>query len=310
MSEFSVEVVAHRACRVGENPLWDERRQSLFWCDILGGEIYCWNLASGAVRVVYRGEICGAFTLEENGDLLLLRDRELALLDVENGQVQTLRREVVPPTGRFNDALAAPDGAVFSGTIDPVDDWHGQGGALFQIAPDASAQTLFRGTACSNGLAFTPDLCGLYWSDSTSRTLYRFDYNAQTGQARNPQIWLRLGENESVPDGLCVDCAGNVWLALFGASCVRCYSPQAHLRANLVFPTPKITSCVFGGPDLSELFVTSAGGDRSLNANSPDAKSQNLAGALFRVRRTKTDGPKGFFQGQSEFRSKFGPFAN
>ena len=44
-------------------------------------------------------------------------------------------------------------------------------------------------------------------------------------------------------------------------------------HANLV------TSCAFGGPDLSELFITTA----TVDLNEEQKRSQTLAGSLFRV---------------------------
>jgi sugar lactone lactonase YvrE len=58
------------------------------------------------------------------------------------------------------------------------------------------------------------------------------------------------------PDGLAVDVEGGIWVALFGAGEVRRYTPDGHVDEVVEVPTPAVTSCAFGGPDLGELYIT------------------------------------------------------
>ena len=65
-----------------------------------------------------------------------------------------------------------------------------------------------------------------------------------------------------VPDGCIVDSHGFVWSAMFGAGCVRRYDPSTgECVAEVRLPKEagtQCTACAWGGPDLGDLYITSA----------------------------------------------------
>lgn len=280
-SNYQPEIVVQEHNGCGENPLYDEARGALYWCDIPTGKIFALDVASGAHHLVYQGAECGAFTLQNDGNLLLFPGHDALILGVQSGQTRPIKSEIVSDTGRFNDCIVAPDGRIFAGTVD----WERQTrGALFALGVDLEAQSICSGTACSNGLAWTPDGRGLYWADSSAKTVSLFDYDAQNGALSNRRVWLHTpGET---PDGLTIDQNGNLWIAFYDGGCVRHYDSQARLKQQVDLPCPNVTSCIFGGPDFGDLYITSAAqGD----------KNHPVSGALFRIR------PE--VGGQAEFRS-------
>ena len=226
-SELIPELLVNEHCACGENPLWDDARAVLYWCDIPAGKVFEWDAVSGDHRLIFQGPEMGAFTLQSDGSLLLLFVGSAAHLDPENGQLVVLKEGITRDTGRFNDCIATPRGDVFAGTVD----WEQQTrGALFQLDLDGNATSICSGTACSNGLGWTPDGRGLYWSDSTAKTVYRFDYDAQSGQLSNRRVWLHTPE--LTPDGLTTDGEGGVWIAYFGGGCVRHYAPRCDFNST------------------------------------------------------------------------------
>src|ERR1043166_884438 len=140
-------------CQLAENPLWREEDGCLFWTDIEGGNIHRIHLATKRHDLVYSGEKVGGFTFEANGDLLLFRVNDFAVLRPDGG-VETVRAFADEGSERFNDVIAAPDGCVFAGTIGKTD----TSGGLFRVECDGSCTPLFRGSGCSNGMGFSPDL--------------------------------------------------------------------------------------------------------------------------------------------------------
>jgi D-xylono/L-arabinono-1,4-lactonase len=262
----------------GENPLWDEKRAVLYWVDIPHGEIYEYTPATGAHRLLHRGQECGAFALQSDGNLLLLYSGTAGLLNPVTGELTHLKSDVVSDTGRFNDCLADPKGRLFAGTVD----WEQQTrGALFRLDHDLNATTVFQGTACSNGMAFAPGLKQLYWADSTAKTVSLFDYDEESGELSNKRVWLSTpGET---PDGLTIDSDGNLWIAFFDTACVRHYSPQAELLQQVDVSAKHVTSCHFGGAQRDELYITTAGGKDG---------ADNTDGALFRLKLPVGGGPE------------------
>ncbi len=286
-STMNLEILANEHNGCGENPLWDERREVLFWCDIPGGKIFAFDPKTNSHRLVADlNRECGAFTLEESGDLLLLFVGDAALLDPDSGEVRPLKNGFLLDTERFNDCITAPDGTVFAGTVDWTQKTRG---GLFHFHAGFDNHRITGGSACSNGLGWTSDGRGLYWVDSTSRKTWLFEFDPQTSEVGEGREWLHTPEN--TPDGMTTDQEGGVWLTFFDGPFVRHYDQNAKLLEQIDLPSKHVTSCIFGGESLDELYITTGGGN-------PDDEADNPSGALYRF---KTGA-----RGMREFRSKMG----
>jgi sugar lactone lactonase YvrE len=101
-----------------------------------------------------------------------------------------------------------------------------------------------------------------------------------------------------LPDGLTVDAEGFVWTALWYGGRLQRYSPQGKLDREIYFPATQTSSVTFGGPDLDEMYVTTAGNAEPGPLIPPgyDWKAYR-GGGLYRVKVTG-------IKGKSEFRSK------
>ncbi len=278
-------VGGHNGC--GENPLWDDRRNLLFWCDIPQGHIFSFDPKSNSHRTVAQlGQECGAFSLEESGDLLLLLTGDAALLNPDTGGVTPLRQGFLTNSERFNDCIATANGTVFAGTVD----WSQKTrGGLFHLHQDFENHRITGNSNCSNGMGWTLDGRGLYWIDTTPHNIWRFDFDPQTGELSNQRLWLHT--LDAAPDGMTTDTDGHLWIAFFDGPFIRRYDADANLIEQIDFPAKHVTSCIFGGENRDELYVTTGGGKDSDAADDP-------SGALYRVK-TRS-------QGMREFRSKLG----
>jgi D-xylonolactonase len=138
-------------------------------------------------------------------------------------------------------------------------------------------------------MGFTPDRTGFYFTDTRHRTIYRFDYDVETGALSNQRCFVRTPDAQGGPDGMTVDAGGHVWTAKWDGGCVVHYDTAAVEIERIVFPARKVSCATFGGDGYRDLYVTTAGGDHK-----PEEGSG--AGALFRVRDAG--------QGVPEFRSR------
>jgi D-xylonolactonase len=250
------EVFVGRSFRLGENPLWDERRQVLYWTDIEAGEVWCRGWRDRDPRAVYHGPAVGGFTLQEDGRLLLFRERDVVLLDPDQGaEVEPVLELEDQGTARFNDVIAAPDGSVFAGTIGRQRD----SGGVCHLSRDGRLTLRFRGTCISNGMGFGLDGRTFYWTCTTSRTIYRFDHRGG-GVLENRRAFVTLGPGAEVPDGLALDEDGAVWSARWDGARVVRHDQHGTEVSDIRFPVPRISSLAFGGADLRTLFVTAAEG--------------------------------------------------
>ncbi|MEO7032262.1 MAG: SMP-30/gluconolactonase/LRE family protein [Polyangiaceae bacterium] len=251
--------VANYHCKVGENPLWDEREGRLYWVDIESARLFRVDHESGAHECFYRdardGAMIGGFSFQEDGSLLLFEVDRIAVLS-KTGARRVLVEGIDEGMVRFNDVIADPEGRVFAGTIGKTE----HSGGLFRVDLDGTVTPLWRGTGCANGMGFTPDLQRFYWTCSTTRLIYVADYDRATGALSNRREFYRAPEAEGIPDGMTVDLAGAVWTARWGGSALLRLSPDARLVERAPFPVSAVSSAAFGGPNLDVLYVTTAGG--------------------------------------------------
>ena len=263
-----VKLLVPSRCQLGEGPLWDEARQTLFWSDIDAGELYAWHQPSGKTRCVYRGDPVGGYTLEADGAFALFRVGDISRFDPDSGEIRS-RTFADPGMKRFNDVTADFHGRVFAGTIGRDD----ASGGLHRVDPDGSSRLLFRGTGVANGMGFSLDRRTFYWTCSTTRKIFAFDYDPASGELSGRRVFYACGPDEGAPDGLCADREGYLWSARWGGSRVVRHAPDGPVVESLAVPASCVTSCCFGGPGNSTLFITSA-----RPADEPEA---SLAGGLF-----------------------------
>ena len=250
-----VEAVANYHCVTGENPLWRAAEDRVYWEDIETGRLFRAAHASGEHECFFHGDRVGGFTFQADGSLLLFEEDRIARLG-SDGERRVLARGVDPHMSRFNDVIADAEGRVFAGTIGTND----ENGALFCVERDGSVRLCWRGTGCANGMGFTPDGRGFYWTCSTTRRIYLTDYERTTGALGNRRLFYAAPEAEGTPDGLSVDTTGDVWTTRWDGQAVYRLSPQAQIVERIELPVAKVSSIAFGGPDLDVAYVTTAGG--------------------------------------------------
>lgn len=267
------ELIADYACICGEGPLWHPQEQCVYWVDIPKGKLFRYYPATGRHEQCHEGEAIGGFTIQADGALLLFMARGAVRL-WRAGRLTTVIPEIPDEREtRFNDVIADPAGRVFCGTMPTKS----RLGRLYRLDPDGTLTRLLDGVGCSNGLGFTPDRRQLYYTDTPTHTIFRFDYDRATGAITNRRPFVTSPATEGGPDGMTVDADGCVWSARWDGACLVRYSPVGQELLRVPFPVKKVSSVIFGGPDYDELYVTTAGGDHR-QTDGP------LAGALFRLR--------------------------
>jgi sugar lactone lactonase YvrE len=257
--------------QLGESPFWHPDDAALWWCDIPGRRLSRADPAAGTVRHWPLPADPGCVAPLPGGELLLALRDGLWRFDPRSAERSRL---AAPPydtaTERFNDGRADPLGRLWVGTI--YEPRSPARAALYRF-DGAGLVRMAEGITVSNGLAFSPDGRTLYWSDTTSHTVYAFDLDLAQGSLSRQRVWARFARREPQqplaayggrPDGAAVDAEGCYWVAMFeGAQLLR-LSPTGELLAQLPLPVRCPTMPCFGGADLRTLYVTTA------RANRPD----------------------------------------
>jgi sugar lactone lactonase YvrE len=116
------------------------------------------------------------------------------------------------------------------------------------------------GLACSNGLGWSPDTKTMYVTTQFAYELLAFDFDPATGDITNRRVFATVPEADGLPDGLTVDAEGCVWSPQWGGWRITRYDPDGKIERVIKMPVPNPVACCFGGPDLKDLYVTSAWG--------------------------------------------------
>lgn len=241
----------------GESPVWDARRQVLHWVDITRETVHSFDPATGRNTTVQLPCLVSAILLTDDaGTLIVATVRGFARLDLDTGTLEHLHDPEPQIEGnRLNDCKADPRGRLFAGTMS--EGAKGPTGGLWRYDGKAP-QKLVSDLTITNGLGWSPDARRFYLVDSAKGEINAFDSDPDSGALRNRAELTRYTPDQGKPDGLCVDQAGNIWVAFWDGGRVECLSPEGKTLRHIPLPVSRPTSCCFGGPDLTQLYITSA----------------------------------------------------
>ena len=243
---------------LGEGARWDARREELLRVDIVAGRVFRDRVTEdgGLVPVrTYRvpGTVGAIAPIDGDPGWLLAANRGFVHLSLE-GALRPIG-DVAPAGTRMNDAACDPQGRFWAGT--KAHDNRAGGGALYRLDRDGRIEQMLDGLTISNGLGWSPDGGTMYLADTVPRVIHAFSFDGDRGTISNGRVLVTVAEG-SGPDGLTVDAAGDLWVAVWGAGRVQRYSADGELLQELRVPAAETTSCAFGGQRLDRLYVTTA----------------------------------------------------
>jgi sugar lactone lactonase YvrE len=251
------ELVSDAGAHLGEGPLWDSRTNELLWVDILAGVVHRYDPATGRDRAFGAGSHVGAVVPRAAGGYALAVAAGFALAGAD-GEVTPLVATGHDEAVRMNDGACDSRGRFWAGSM-RLDEAEG-GGCLYRLDPDHSLTTVCVGVTISNGIAWSPDDTLLYYVDTPTQAIDVLDFDPGSGTATGRRALAKV-DGPGSPDGLVVDAEGGLWVALWGGGCVRRYSPDGILEAVVDVDAAHTTKAAFGGPDLADLYITTAAGD-------------------------------------------------
>ena len=292
--ELVPDLVAAVQAELGEGPVWDASTGQLVWVDILGRRVHRFRPEDGVdVVVLETPSDVGAVAPRREGGLVLALVDGFWLLD-PGATAPRLHRPVdaARPETRFNDGKVDDDGRFWAGTM--AYDQRPGAGSLYRLDRDGRVETMLDGVTISNGLAWSDDRQTLYYIDTPTRRVDAFDCDPASGAISGRRTVVQLSDDQTgSPDGMTIDAEGALWVALWDGWAVHRYLPDGTLAAVVRMPVARPTSCTFGGPDLGDLYITSARSGLSADA----LVAQPAAGGLFRVRPGTTGRPSTPFAG-------------
>ncbi len=241
---------------LGEGPHWSEAEGRLSWVDILAPKFLVGDPRTGERREFPMPELIGVVVPRRSGGWLAATESGIKAL-APDGTLTTLANpEADKPGNRFNDGKCDRRGRFWVGSL--AINTAPRQGALWRYDPDGTVTRMETGMHISNGLGWSPDDTRFYFTDSARREIYVYDFDIEAGTIENRRVFATVVEGSGTPDGLAVDAEGYVWSAHWDGWAVVRYDPDGGIDRVVNLPVPRPTSCVFGGPDLSTLFITTA----------------------------------------------------
>jgi sugar lactone lactonase YvrE len=258
---------------LGEGPLWDVREQALYWVDIRKPAVRRYDSGNRKLTAWTMPETVGSLAVRKDGGLLLALKSALALFEPQSGTVRPVASpEADRPSQRFNDGKCDRQGRFWAGTMN--DKVRQPDGTLYRF--DGSECVAIESViTIPNSLCWSPDGRTMYFSDSSTRTICAYDFDPATGQVANKRPFATTVA-PSIPDGATIDAEGCLWCAEYDGWRITRFAPDGRRMHSVELPLQRPTSCMFGGPDLGTLYVTSA--TQKLSAE--ELAKQPLAGAL------------------------------
>lgn len=242
---------------IGEGPVWHSERGSFFWIDIEGQKLHEMNWANQQVKIWDMPQRIGMAAVADDGNLVVALQDGIAKFNFKTEALEWLQ-DVEKDMGnnRANDGKCDSKGRLWLGTMDVQATQ--TAGTLYcidgkNIIPQLGSLTI------ANGMAWSLDDSIFYFIDSPQRKIDAYLFDATEGNIIFTRTVVEVPEAMGMPDGMCIDEEGMLWVAHWGGFCVARWNPETgKLLSRIELPVSQVSSCVFGGDNLDHLFITTA----------------------------------------------------
>jgi D-xylonolactonase len=277
-------VVADYRNLCGECPVWNPEDGILEWTDCVGLKFFRLNWTSRQHAMVKQGLTIYGFRRNRQGGFVITNNDGIWLWKGD-GTLTLIAAEADGSKCQVNDCVADARGRLLTGSYfyNPAAEY--ALGKLIRVDTNGQTSVIDDGFDLANGLGFSPDGQVLYFADTVARRIYAYDYDLSAGAVRNRRVLVQVPHEEGLPDGLAVDAAGFIWSAQWYGSCIVRYDPDGKVERRVQVPAKQVSSLAFGGPDLTDIFITSAGQSEVMPIMPPgyDPHTGNFGGPLYHL---------------------------
>jgi sugar lactone lactonase YvrE len=257
------EIFDERICSLGEGPSSSGALHSeVSWVDITGSRVLTRNLATNRTSEFSTGENVGFAIPRASGGYVLGTNSGPILRDVD-GRLHAFLKltDLEPQTSqiaiRWNDGKVSPSGNLWFGTMGY--DMLAETSSLFKYdIHDSKVSRVLFNLTISNGMDWSDDGTTFYLIDSAWEAVHAF--TVREDELSEERTVIEIPESAGVPDGMCIDAEGGLWVALWGGAQVRRYDLNDNFKLSQIIelPTQFITSCAFAGENLDTMIITAA----------------------------------------------------
>ncbi len=276
--DSDVECVFKSRALVGEGPVWNCKRQVLHWVDVIGPHIHTFIPEEKTLSSFKLPHIVSAILPAEKDRLIAITEKGIGFLNENSGDLDFISNpESALPENRFNDAKTDSEGRIWAGSMNKS--VSAPSGSLYRFDTPFSASRMDTGFKVSNGMGWCPKNKTMYFTETVLATIFAYDFDKETGEISKRREFLKFDVENGKPDGMCIDCDGNLWIAFWDGWRVSGYTSKGEHIRDIKIPVPRATSCCFGGKDLKTLYITSA----SAGLSEEQLQTAPLSGSLFAI---------------------------
>jgi sugar lactone lactonase YvrE len=254
-----------------ECPRWHDGH--VWYSDTHVGEVHRFDPAAGVDEIVARhsSSVAGLGFLPD-GRLLAVSSMARKLLRLEaDGFVEHADMSAAVGPWPCNDMAVDAQGRAYVGGFGydifggaPMVPTH-----LVLVTPNGAVHAVGDEVTFPNGVIITPDGATLIVAETMSEQLVAFTIT-DDGSLVDRHVYAHV--DDLVPDGICLDAEGAVWVAHPRAGAVRVL-PGGDVTDRVELPGRNIYACVLGGADRRTLFAcTGTTHDRDVAARIRSAK--------------------------------------
>jgi len=270
------ELVLDCKAELGEGPIWDPDAQALYWVNILANEVHIYNPASGADRSIDCGQMVGTVVGRQSGGLMVALQNGFASLNLDTQEIQHIADPENNSELRFNDGKCDPAGRFWAGSLPLSEDV--PEGSLYSLETDHTVKKRLTGITIANGIVWTSDAKTMYYIDTPTMKVDAYDFDVETGDISNHRVAVTVPEEFGWPDGMAIDAEDKIWVGHWGGWQVTRFDPETgETLETIKMPAEQVTACAFGGPNLDQLYITTA----STGIDAAALAKQPHAGGLF-----------------------------
>lgn len=247
-------------CTLGEAPMWHAERKSIWWVDIKEGNFFECDIATKCINSwKIRQQISLLVQAESDSSCIVMAvDDGLLKFNIGKNEFERiLYLEQDIAENRTNDGACDVNGRLWLGTMHS--DCKAGEGKLYCIEGSEKVQSKIEATTVSNGLCWSLQNDRMYYIDSATYKVQSYLFEKHTAQIIFDKTIIDIPRDSGMPDGMTIDADGMLWIAQWGGFCVKRWNPENGELLDLIeLPVPNVTSCVFGGENLDQLFITTA----------------------------------------------------
>jgi len=286
---------------LGEGPCWHPGERALYWTDVPSKTVKRGNPQTGEFTSWRMPEMVTAIAVRQSSGLIIASHTGIDFFDPETGgTMRFVAPEKNKPQNRSNDGKCDRRGRFWYGTMmnNFAEDMTelpitANTGGLYRIDPDGSVHVFEETLGIANTFAWSPDDGTMYFAD-TLDAIYAYDFDAESGRVSNRRTFAKADTKKfGYPDGSTIDAQGFLWNARWDGGCIIRWAPDGSIDRIVSLPCRCVTSCIFGGPDLDVLYVTTV----RYGLSDAELAEQRLAGGIFAIDAGVKGVPDGQFAG-------------